>query len=218
MHYRSSLGALLLIGGLLPITSCSNNPELNSITINPTTVTTSQTEGLVVDFTAIGSYTQPGHTPITKDITDLATWSSSFPQLVSINVSDGVATVTGYATGTGDIYASAAGFHGDVVGSAAFNIQTQTGSAGAVRTLSLIPSKSANGGVQFTAVGTTDEGKTVQLAGRVDWISTDNMVATIDKSTGALTTIGFGRTTVTAVYTNPDGTTAVGKTYYNVQP
>jgi Big-like domain-containing protein len=218
MRYRSSLGALFLTGVLLPVTSCSSNPELTSITVNPATVTTSMSAGLYVNFTAIGYYTHPGHTAVTQDITDQAVWSSSFPQFVTINATNGVATVTGYGYGIGAIYASAPGFHGDVVGSSAFTISPPTAPSGGAQTLALVPSKSADGAVRFTAIGRTEDGKTVQLAGQPEWVSTDNMVATIDKATGLLTTIGSGRTTITAVYTNPDGTTAIGKTYFNVQP
>jgi hypothetical protein len=217
MRDRSLLGALLLIGLVLPVTSCSTDPSLTSITVNPGTVTTSQTEGLQVYFTAIGYYTHPGHTAVTKDLTSEVTWSTSWPQFVTID-SNGIATVTGYGYGTGSIYASAPGFHGDIVGSATFNIQQPTTSSGSAVRLSLYPStqSSSKGTVQFDAVGTDAQGQTVRLTGPISWVSTDNQVASIGKNTGALTELGLGRTTITAVYQNPDGTTAVGKVTFNV--
>ena len=215
MRDRSTLGALLLIGIAVPLTSCGVSPSLTSITVNPTTVTASMTGGLQTDFTAIGNYTRPGHTAVTKDLTDQVTWTSSWPQFVTID-SSGVATVTGYGYGTGSMYASAPGFHGDIVGSATFNISQPQTTGGAVK-LSIYPAaQSAGATVRFVAVGQTAEGQTVKLTGEPTWISTDNQVATIDQNTGVVSKLGIGRTTITAVYNNPDGTTAIGKTFYNV--
>ncbi len=56
----------------------------------------------------------------------------------------------------------------------------------------------------------------VPLKNQPIWYSTDNQVATIDKVSGAVSTLASGRTTITAVYTNPDGSTAVGVLHYNV--
>jgi trimeric autotransporter adhesin len=215
MRVRSSwVGALLLVGALIPLTSCSVNPALTSITINPADVTTTPTTGLYVNFTAIGSYTRPGHAAVTKDITDQVTWTSSFPQLVVVSSSTGVATVTGLGTGVGAIYAAAPGFHGDIVGSATFTIKVSTG---AVKTLSLVPAgKDASGAVQFKAIGKTGDGESIDVTSQTSWVSTDSEVATIDKASGLVSTLAPGRTTITAVYRNPDGTTALGKTYFNV--
>jgi len=220
MLQRSFLGALLLVGALVPLTSCTNDPSLTSIAVSPNAVSTSMTPGLLVYFTAVGSYTHPGHTAVTKDITSAVTWSTSFPQFVSIQANgNGVATVTGYGYGDGQISAAAPGFHGDIVGTATFTIQKPTTTTGVVRSLQLVP---ANGGtgldVQFKALGVTADGATVELRGQPVWVSTDNMVATIDKASGLLTKVGPGQTTVTAVYTNPDGTTAIGKTAFTIQP
>lgn len=217
MRDRSLFGAVLLACLILPITSCSDNPDLTSITVNPGAVTTSMTNGLSVDFTAIGYYTHPGHAAITKDITTTATWTTAFPQFVTIGAHTGVAVVTGYGYGVGDIYATAPGFHGAIVGTATFTIQ-QPSSTAVVTSLVLVPSaKSAGNAVQFTAVGRTSDGATVKLNGQPTWVSTDNQVATIDQNTGVVTKLGLGRTTITAVYRNPDGTTAVGKTYFNIK-
>lgn len=217
MRVRSSwVGAMLLGGALIPLTSCSVNPSLTSITVSPAAVTTSMTSGLYIAFTAIGSYTRPGHAAVTKDITNQVTWTSSWPQFVVVNSATGIATVTGYGSGTGAINAAAPGFHGDIVGSAAFTITPPT-PAGGVRTLSLVPAgKDASGAVQFKAIGKTGDGESIDVTSQTSWVSTDNEVATIDKASGLVSTLAPGRTTVTAVYRNPDGTTALGKTYFNV--
>jgi len=207
-----SLGALLLVATVVPFTSCSVSPSLTSIALTPSTVTVSMTPGLFVTYTAIGSYTRPGHAAVTKDITNTATWSTSFPQFVTVD-SNGVATVTGYGYGTGNVIASAPGFHGTIVGSSSFIIQKPT-AAGAVKTLTLTPSKPASdGSVQFTAVGRAADGKMVELSGPVTWVSTDSAVGTM-KNSGVLAVAGSGRTTITAVYSDSNGMTVVGKTSY----
>ena len=57
------------------------------------------------------------------------------------------------------------------------------------------------------------DGTMFKLTGQPKWTSTDNEVATIDEATGLVSTLGAGRSTIVAVYTNPDGTTAVGVTH-----
>jgi hypothetical protein len=216
MRYRS-LGALLLFGGLVPLTSCTTTPSLTSITVEPSAVTTSFSAGLQVEFVAVGNYTRPGHTPITEDITDQVNWASSFEQMVTINGS-GVATVQGDGYGNGNIYASAPGFHGDVVGSATFEVTAPTTTA--IRTLSLSHNAqqavAPNSTVQFSAAGKMADGSEEKLTGQPKWISTDNQVATIDEATGLVTTLGVGRTTIVATYKNADGSTAVGITHLYV--
>lgn len=217
MRVRSSwVGALSVVGALIPLTSCSVNPALTSITVNPAAVTTSMSAGLYIPFTAIGSYTRPGHAAVTKDITDQVTWTSSWPQFVVVNSTTGVATVTGYGYGKGSIYAAAPGFHGDILGSATFEISAPA-TTGAVRTLSLSPAgKDASGAVQFKAIGKTGDGDSIDVTSQTTWVSTDSEIATIDKASGLVSTLAPGRTTITAVYRNPDGTTAFGKAYFNV--
>jgi hypothetical protein len=224
MLHRSFLGAFALIGVLAPLTSCSSNPELNAITIDPAAITASDSPGLYTDFIAIGSYTRPGHTPITKDITNQVIWSSANPQIVSMNSSTGVATVTGEGYGILAIYASAPGFHGDVVGTSAFTVTAPATASlkGAVTSLSITQDSKAavpaNSTVQFTALGKMADGSLVKLEGQPKWASTDSEVASIDEANGAASALGEGRSTIVAVYTNPDGTTAVGATHLYVAP
>ncbi len=218
MQNRSLFGALLLAAFAIPLSSCGTEPSLTSITVSPSTMTATPTTGLQTYFIAIGNYTRPNHAPVTKDITDQVAWSSSIPQMVTVS-NTGVATVTGDVIGNSYIFASAPGFHGDIIGSANFIVAlppSTSGNSVAATGLSIAESRSSDGKVRFTAVGKTSDGRTIKLAGQPKWISTDNMVATIDQATGIATTIGPGRTTVAAVYTNPDGTTAVGVTHFNV--
>src|SRR5580692_7896350 len=84
MRNRSLLGALLIIGVLIPITSCTSSPSLTSIAVTPNTMNFGGA-GLTTQLTAIGSYTHPGHPPITKDITKQVTWASSTTDCVTVN-------------------------------------------------------------------------------------------------------------------------------------
>ncbi len=220
MQNRSLFGALLLAALAIPLTSCGTDPDLTSITIIPSAVTTTMSGGLIVQYIAIGNYTHPGHAATTKDITDEATWSSAFPQLVTIGTNNGTAVVTGEGWGVGVITAAAPGFHGDITATASFTIQQppQTTTGNDATSLVLVPHTAPNGDVQFTAVGHAIDGTTVALSSQPKWVSTDNMVATIDAATGLASRVGPGTSRVAAIYTNPDGTQAIGVTRLNVAP
>jgi hypothetical protein len=85
------------------ILSCGHDQQLVSIAVTPTTETfgaanipVSADTGLHVQLRAIGTYIHP---PVTKDITDQATWTSNTPQMITVN-SSGVITATGGACGS----------------------------------------------------------------------------------------------------------------------
>ena len=195
----------------MSVTSCSNSPSLTSIEINPPTVTT--TAGATFQFTAIGFYTRPDHAPITKNLTDEVTWASASGQMVTISPT-GFATVIGNSIGNTQISASATGFHGYVVGYANITV-TQSGAGGDITSLSIVPSAqtatSLNQSVQFTAIGTNVSGTSVNLTAQSTWSSSAPQVASINASTGLATALASGTSTITGVYTNPDGTVATGK-------
>jgi hypothetical protein len=77
--------------------------------------------GLTGQLIATGSYTHPGHPPITRDITDEVTWQSSATQCVTV-------TNTGFITSGGNICsnilvtASAPGFNGLISGNMTVNV------------------------------------------------------------------------------------------------
>ena len=201
---------LLLFCVAIPITSCINSGSLTEIQVNPTTLTA--TAGATIQFKAVGYYTRPDHAPIIKDISDQVAWTSASEQMVTIT-STGFATVTGKSIGNTQIYASASGFHGYVYGAANVTV-TQSGAGGDITSLSIIPAaqtaSAINQQVQFTAIGTTANGTSVNLTAQSTWSSSIPAVATINSSTGLATAIAAGTTKITAVYTNPDGTVATG--------
>ena len=220
MFNRFCFGALLLAGLVLPLTSCVSSPSLTSITVSPTTMNFGGA-GLTTQLTATGYYTHPNHPAETKNITDEVTWASSTPECVTVSS-------TGFITSGGNtctnilVTASAHGFNGLISGSMTVNVTQSSGGGSTtadVTGITIIPSAQsvASPGKtgQFIAIGTTSSGATVNLTNAVAWTSSSVQIATIT-STGLATGLGQGVTTITALYTNADGTTATGQANFTV--
>lgn len=216
MRHRSLLGVLLLVGLTLPLTSCSVDPALTSISIIPSTMTFGGA-GLTAQLTAIGSYNRPGHATVTKDITDSVTWQSSSAGCVTVSstglITSGVDICSGIV-----VTAAAPGFHGDIVGQMTVNV-TAPPAAAVVTALRFTQAPrfgSVGSTAQFSVTGVTAKGSLVKLQGTPTFTSTDNLVASANKTTGLVNVTGMGETAIVATYTNPDGTTAVGVTHLSV--
>jgi Divergent InlB B-repeat domain len=87
---------------LLSLASCGRDQQLVSIAIQPavetlgaTTTPVSANQGAQVQLRALGTYIHP---PVTKDITNQATWASNTPQMFTVD-SAGLLTATGDACG-----------------------------------------------------------------------------------------------------------------------
>lgn len=97
-------GTLIAIAGfLLTVASCGRDQQLVSISIEPNSqsfgasnIPVSANAGAQVQLRALGSYIHP---PVTKDITNIVTWTSNTPQMVTVN-SAGLITATGIACGS----------------------------------------------------------------------------------------------------------------------
>jgi len=220
MRNRSLSGALLLIGALIPITSCNNSPSLTSITVSPTTANFGG-PGLTMQLTATGSYTHPGHPALTKDITDQVTWATSADQCVTVSTT-GLITSGQNVCSSILITASMPGFNGLISGTMTVNVtQPNSGGgggtggtgAGDVTSMSIIPATqtvAAPGDTaQFIAVGTTTSGSTVNLTNIATWTSSSAQIATVNAA-GLATAVAQGTATITAVYANADGSVATG--------
>src|SRR5579863_8777024 len=83
MRNRSLLGALLITGVLIPITSCISSPSLTSIIVSPS-VMNFNGAGLQTQLTAVGYYTHPNHQPTVINITNQVSWASATPQCVTV--------------------------------------------------------------------------------------------------------------------------------------
>jgi hypothetical protein len=221
MFDRSCFRPLLLIGLVASLTSCGTTPSLTSITISPSTMNFGGA-GLTTQLTATGSYTHPGHAAETKDITNQVTWASATPQCVTVN-STGLITSGGDVCSNIIVSASAPGFNGTITGTMTVNV-TQTGGGGTtpnadITGISILPGSqsvaSPNQTSQFIAVGTTSSGATVNVTNAVAWSSSSTAIGTIS-NTGLATGVNQGTTTITAIYTNADGTIATGTASFTV--
>ncbi|MGB7547671.1 MAG: Ig-like domain-containing protein [Terracidiphilus sp.] len=217
MRDRSLLGALLLIGLVVPLTGCTNNSGLDAIQVSP--ATQSLTVGQSSQFTATGTFGNASH-PSTKDVTTAVTWSSSTPSVATID-SGGIAAAVGGGTTT--ITATAAGFRGPVTSSATLTVTASSGgqTGGSVVSISVIPGSqsvaSPSQTAQFIAIGTTSSGATENLTNAVLWSSSSTQIATIGVSTGLATGVSQGTSTITALYSNPaNGTTVTGIATFTV--
>lgn len=215
MRIRLLSGALLSLGVAISITSCSVSPSLTSIAVTPGVMNFGGA-GLTTQLTAIGSYTRPNHAPVTKDITTQVNWSSSTPQCVTVSTT-GLITSGGNVCSGIPVTASAQGFHGIITGTMTVNVTQPAASSTDVATVVVTPTSSnqpVSTQVLFTANGYDAAGNPLPLVNPPTWSSSNTAVATIvastlSNSTANATTISAGNTTITATYTNTDGTKAI---------
>ena len=210
MRNRSLFGALLITGVLVPITSCISSPSLTSIVVSPAVMNFGGA-GLTTQLTAVGYYTRPNHAPVTKNITNEVNWTSATNDCVTVTSTGLITSGQNICSGI-QVTASMQGFHGYISGTMIVNV-TQPGAASTdVATVVVSPANPAPVTVgqitQFSATGFTTAGNKVTLINPVSWNSSNTGVATIDQ-TGRATAIAAGSTTITASYTNADGTAAI---------
>jgi uncharacterized protein YjdB len=154
-------------------------------------------------FIAIGT-TAAG---ATLNLSGKVAWSSSSTQIATIGATTGLATAVGRGTTTiTALYTSGSTV---VAGTATFNV---TGGATQQFTaVSITPNSqalSASGQTsQLIALGTSGSTgllSNVTNSSQIAWSSSTPTIATVS-STGLITGVGVGNSTITAVLTNPDG-------------
>jgi hypothetical protein len=211
MFDRISPRVLFLIALAVPIAGCTNL-QVDEIAVSPTTA--SITAGQTTQFLAQGLTGHGNGKPGTvSDITNQVSWSSSTPSVATINAA-GVAT--GVSAGTTTITATINGYTGLLGATATLTVTAAgsgTGTITGITGLSVIPGAqsvaSPGQTSQFIAIGTTAAGATVDLTTQVSWRSSSVSIGTITGATGLATAIGQGTTTITALYTNPGGGSAI---------
>jgi hypothetical protein len=240
MFKRLCFGALLLAGFVMSFNGCNTaSPSgLTTIVISPATVTVALAPPGIqqgyTQYTATGYYGHAGHQS-TQDITNQVTWATSGGQVATISKT-GLATVTGFDTKTGigwvgttNITASAPGFNGTIVSNTSvFNVTDCTicGSGGSsdVSAITIVPAtqtvSSLNVPVQFEAIGMTVNGESEVLNGLpgLSWTSSLPSVAANPNNAGQTSTLTAGVTTITANFTNADGSGANGSAILTVAP
>jgi len=180
--------------------------------------------GLTAQLTATGYYTHPGHPAETQNITTQVTWKSSATQCVTVSAT-GLITSGGNVCSGILVTASAPGFDGYIAGTMTVNVTQPASENTDIVSVSIIPAAqtvaSLGTPVQYEAIGTTAGGLTVALANlplQLKWVSSNTTVATINASTGLATAVGSGTSTISATFTNTDGTGAIGSTLITVAP
>jgi hypothetical protein len=164
-------------------------------------------------FIAIG----PTSSGATENVTNQVLWGSSSAQVATIN-SSGLASATGQGTAT----ISAIFTNTDKSVAAGTSTFTVTGAVSEeITALTLSPttqSLSATGqSSQFIALGTSGAGLELNVtsAPGISWSSSVSTVATVSP-TGLVAGVNPGQCTVTAIFTNPDGSVASASAIINV--
>ena len=99
---RRIFATLVLLLMVMFVPDCAREQTLTGIQIAPLGATFGAVEqSLVINFTATGTYEHP---PQTKNITNLVTWHSDTPQVVTVSSSGAVSPNTN--CGTGNIFAT----------------------------------------------------------------------------------------------------------------
>ena len=182
---NSFLQFLLLILVTVSLSGCKGffvDPTLTSITVTPATPSVSV--GSTRQMTATGTYDDGS----TKNITGSVTWSSDDNTVATVS---GAGLVTAVAAGTVSITATSATISGST---------SVTVTLANLRSIAINPtSASISSGQtkQFTAIGTLDDGTTVDITDAVTWSSSNESVATI-ASSGVATAQATGTTYITA--------------------
>jgi hypothetical protein len=182
----------------------SGSSAVSSIAIIPGTQSVAA-PGKTSQFIAIGT----NSAGVTSNLTNLVTWSSSSTQIATIGSVTGLATAVGQGSTTITALYTNQTSGSVVTGSATFTVTG--GTSEQITGVQLLPgsqSLSASGQTgQFLALGisgSTGLQQDVTSSSQVKWTSSIPSVATVS-ATGLVTGVGAGTSTVTAVFTNPDG-------------
>jgi hypothetical protein len=218
------------------ITGSSSGEPLVSLAIVPssqTLTTTAQTANLIaIGTTAAGTTVNLTNVPVTIGTSTIkaAAWNSSVPLVASIDPATGI--VAPKANGTTAITAIASNPDGTVVTGTATVTVNISATPEPLQSLTIIPGSESvaypGQQGQFTAVGTTSAGTTVNLTNQtaavgtvtipaVVWSSSNKGVATVDPASGLVTAQGQGTAVILAVGKNTDGSVVTATATFAVQ-
>jgi Bacterial Ig-like domain (group 2)/Divergent InlB B-repeat domain len=209
-----SLAALVLF-----LSGCAADPGLVSMAITPSTgATTLHASGETVQFKAMGTFQRGNHPATTRDITNEVTWESSNPSVATIN---SAGLVTCVSSGRSIITATYQSGLGPVSGTTDVTAATGSGYTGdssthVLTSIAIIPApgfqkvNTVGETAQFIGIGSFNSDPTTDdVTKRVTWQSSDVRVATIN-SAGLATTVGLGKTQITAIATSITGAVVTG--------
>jgi 6-phosphogluconolactonase (cycloisomerase 2 family) len=180
---------------------------LSSITVAPPSATVAA--GLTLQFTATGVYSDGTQ----KDLSSTVTWTSGDTTKATVSPTTGL--VTGVAAGTSTITATS----GSVTGSDALTV-TQPN----LLSITVAPPSGTTAAVaagltlQFTATGVYSDGTQRDLSSTVTWKSSDQSKAIVSITTGLVTGVAAGTSTIIATFTSATAASVVGQDTLTVAP
>jgi hypothetical protein len=211
-----NLVAVATITVTTPTTGSTGEP-LTSLAILPASQTVAGV-GQQTDFLALGTFSATSSTPGTQNMVNIPTykvaWSSSVPSVATIDA-NGVATAVGQGTTAITAIATNIADKSASYATAALTV-TASSSPSQVTSLTIIPNSQTvtmplttptAPTTSFVAIGTTGSGLLQNETNAAAWTSSNTAVANIDKTTGAVTLVGQGTTTITALFNNPSTST-----------
>ena len=225
-------GTVVSATGSLTVALSTTPEPLLSMSIVPGSQTVAWT-GQTAQFLAIGDFSASSATPGEQNMESVSsytvTWYSSNPSVATICTPANASTntvancpstpglVTAMGPGTTAITAIATNNtdHSAVTASATFTVTGSTPNQ--ITSLAIIPGAQTltlplvAGTAQpnpFVAIGTNGSGLQLPETTSVQWFSSNQAVATVDLTTGAVKALTQGTTTITAQYTNPSTATS----------
>ena len=203
------VGAVTLVA-LLGGTGCGLSYSLTGIYVEPTDACLYP--GSTAQFTAYGTFTEGGHSMVTRNISSQVTWTTSLSDLATVNTS-GLATAGTSYVGNTPVTATTEGEFGILVSSANLVVSTSctTSTSIAKPAFHIVPAS-----VTLNQAGDTERplaiaesqtgGAQTDMTRNVAWTSSNPQVATVDR-TGLITGVGSGDATITAAGKTPNGET-----------
>jgi 6-phosphogluconolactonase (cycloisomerase 2 family) len=167
--------------------------ELNSIALSPTNANLpigTPAVPTTLQFSSVGTFTQPDGSSNSKDLSGLVTWSSSNPSVATIDPVAGL--VTSVAQGTTFITATVCGVSSTT--------QLTVGPPGPI-SLQITPATpflAVGASIPFSAVELYSDGTPHPLTGSLQWTSSSTKNCIISAITGAAFGVSPGAVTITA--------------------
>jgi hypothetical protein len=204
----SFLATALLLIAVLTLPACGGGSGGNSppppatlVSIAVTPNNSNVPMGLTQQLKATGTFSDGS----TADLTSTTSWNSSKPAFATVGAASGVAT--SIALGSTVITATSSASSGSVSGSATLIV-----TPAALQSISITPNAPSLVITYFTqliAVGTYSDGTTAKVTTTVNWASTMPSVASVGLTTGMVTAVLLGSTTISATAGSITGTTVL---------
>jgi hypothetical protein len=194
----AAIGSIKSAATLTVTGSGTGTAVIKAIAVTP--ARTSITQGSSLQFTATATLSDGK----TKDVTSTSLWTTSRPEVVTINAA-------GLARGVGQGASNMAAKNGAVTGATILTVTQGTSPNPTVTSLAVTPANASlapTQTLQYAAIATLSDGTTNNVTSSVTWNSSSPAAATISAG-GLLTGVAAGFSTVSAVLGSVSGATGV---------